>query len=275
MKQTQDIASLKTALTQIQDQERAVSLCAAYAKGITGAQRCSIFVYAEATDKLVSIYMDGLLGIKLKSNAGVVGFAFHKCRSIVENDTSSSAVFLKGVDKKSGYKTTSILASPIVNSLDKRLGVIEILNKQEGFDENDTMTLETIADLLVTIIDPDSTPKGTLHPAPQPLTSAQILQKKLDEYLLDKSLYLMEDGNAYYKIIGMGRGYYIGADICYNFTQEEKELELHYQDSQSDILLHVNAKGMVDENIDGILIAARETQWGFERYSLEVEKGSC
>ena len=66
--------------------------------------------------QLQSIYSDGIPMITLNSNAGLVGYAFHKRETVVENNVSSSKYFFKEFDKKSGYKTQVILAVPIINA---------------------------------------------------------------------------------------------------------------------------------------------------------------
>ncbi len=272
MEKNPAVELLRQTLTATANTEEALRLVAECAKGCTGAERCSIFVHLGEEDRLKSLYMDGLPGIKLKSNAGIVGLAFHKRQSVIENDTSSSPVFLRGVDKKSGYTTSSLLASPILGSGDKRLGVIELLNKEGGFGQHDIEQLESLASILISLIDPDSLPSADPEPEPKPLSGSEKLQKDLDEYLADKSLYLMEDGNAYYKVTGMNREYYIGADSCYLLTPEAAEIELHYLDSQSDHLLHITAQAQIDPAPEGVFIASRDTKGKFELYPLEREK---
>jgi len=41
------------------------------------------------------------------------------------------------VDKETGYKTNNIITTPIFNSKREIIGVLQLLNKDEGFDEDD------------------------------------------------------------------------------------------------------------------------------------------
>jgi signal transduction protein with GAF and PtsI domain len=74
-----------------------INTLADYIKGVTGAERCSLFIFKEDKEQLVSIYNDGVQGsITLKSNIGLVGYAFHKRKTVLENDVAHSPLFFRG-----------------------------------------------------------------------------------------------------------------------------------------------------------------------------------
>ena len=47
----------------------------------------------------------------------------------------------------------SVLAVPILNAKNKRLGAIQLLNKPDGFNEWDQKFIESLSELLVPLID--------------------------------------------------------------------------------------------------------------------------
>ena len=49
----------------------------------------------------------------------------------------SNAHFLSNIDNCTGYKTRSIITAPIFNSQREIQGVLELLNKDGGFDNDD------------------------------------------------------------------------------------------------------------------------------------------
>ena len=53
---------------------------------------------------------------------------------------------IKAVDRKTGYRTTSILCAPVKLRSGELIGIIQVLNKHDGgFDMDDIMVLEAIA----------------------------------------------------------------------------------------------------------------------------------
>ncbi|WP_455755605.1 GAF domain-containing protein [Sulfurimonas sp.] len=108
-----------------------------YAKEIIGAKRCSIFMYDEQKNELWTTLADGVERIILDSSKGIVGETIKRRESILENDTYSNPVFLTNIDLDTGYKTHNVITAPIFNSNREILGVLELLNKDGGFDEAD------------------------------------------------------------------------------------------------------------------------------------------
>ena len=85
-----------------------------------------------------------MIPVPMNSIAGTV---FTEERTMIFNDLERESRHFKGVDKASGFVTRNILASPIWVGSEK-YGVIEVLNKEEGFDEKDARILETFAKLI-------------------------------------------------------------------------------------------------------------------------------
>jgi len=82
---------------------------------------------------------------RLKMGQGIAGHVAASGESIVVNDTKQSPHFFSGVDKHTGFNTNTVLCVPMI-SQGKVLGVIEVLNKQEGgFSLNDEDLLQSIA----------------------------------------------------------------------------------------------------------------------------------
>lgn len=264
------MASLKQRVAALSGIKERIALIAEYAKEATGADRCSVFVFHKEKDQLRSIYADGIHGtIALRSNAGIVGYTFHKKESVLENNTETSSIFLKAVDKKSGYQTKTILAVPIIDASDKRLGVIQLLNKEEGFTETDKKNVEALAELAVLVLKPDEEKLHEELPVQsQEEIEKEALQKKLDAYLADKKLFFMDDGNVYYKILNMPADYYIGADKCYLLDENPKKVALYHYTSSNDFV-PTEMLVKIDERTDSLLVSMRVNNEDFVRYPLE------
>lgn len=261
MKNQNLLHTLQEELNTATKQNSKLSIIASYAKKTTQAQRCSIFIYHKASDQLRSIYADGIKGtMALKSNIGIVGYTFHKKTTVVENNTSSSTLFFNAVDKKTQFSTETILAVPLLHD-NKRVGVIELLNKEAGFNDEDRVFLESLATVLIDTL---------LHKQSKtPVTTPEVPETTaVDSYLDDKKLYLMDNGSAYYKILNMKRDYFIAADICYQLTETAQKISLSYYGMEKEFLT-IEMLVKIELPIQGLLLS-KETN--YTSYPLEEEE---
>ncbi len=275
-------ASLKFDISKANSLKDAINIVAKYAKNITGTERCSLFIFNKEKNQLRSIYNDGIKGrIVLNSNVGIVGYAFHKKQTILENDTSRSSIFSKAVDKKTTYKTISLMAVPIINEENKRLGVIQLLNKKQGlFTQENKKDIEEFARILATLLNPLIHKNKTGQELKDnKKIQLESLHEKLDHYLLDKKLFLVEDGSVYYKILGMRREYFIGADTCYQLNKDPTKIKIYYHNTATDDFLNTVTDDFlsldmlvyINEKVEGLLISERVNSGNFECYHLEED----
>jgi GAF domain-containing protein len=80
---------------------------------------------------------DGIDRITIPENKGLVGHTIKMKKPVIANDAYAHKEFLAEVDERSGYKTQSIVTAPIFNSNREVIGVMELLNKEGGFDNED------------------------------------------------------------------------------------------------------------------------------------------
>jgi len=107
------------------------------AKDIIGADRCSIFIYSLVENELWTTLSDGVEKIVIPFDMGIVGQTIRVRKPIMENDAYGNPNFLSDVDMKTGYYTQNILTAPIFNSQREIVGVLQLLNKNGGFDKKD------------------------------------------------------------------------------------------------------------------------------------------
>ena len=103
-------------------------------KELLSADRCTIFIHDPATKKLWSKVAHGLERnyVRIPDNAGLAGECFQKSRIINIADAYKDSRFNSEVDKKTGYRTRTILSAPMVNHQEKTIGVFQVLNKKKG-----------------------------------------------------------------------------------------------------------------------------------------------
>ncbi len=110
------------------------------------ADRCSLFLHDPKSDQLWSTVAMGLEGqvIRIPSDVGLAGCSFQTGEIINLEDAYEDPRFSKEVDARTGYRTRSVLCMPIHNRAGEALGVIQLLNKNEGaFTGEDETFLKT------------------------------------------------------------------------------------------------------------------------------------
>ena len=126
------LAQFGRELLNVTSLEQGLPIISNYAKNIIQADRCSIFIYQSSKNIVWSTLSDGIEKITLNADKGIVGQTIQKKKSIIVNDTYNNPHFLKMIDHQSGYITSNIASVPIFNSTHHIIGVLQLLNKEEG-----------------------------------------------------------------------------------------------------------------------------------------------
>ena len=112
------------------------------------ADRCTIFLYDKEKNELcskVATGLDDVRELRIPADKGLAGHVLLTGETINIKDAYKDKRFNPDVDKKTGYRTKTILCMPIKNFNQEIIGVFQVLNK---FDETFTIDDE---DLLVAI----------------------------------------------------------------------------------------------------------------------------
>jgi two-component system cell cycle response regulator len=96
---------------------------------------------------VVGTNKEKLLGVKLPKGEGVVGHIMETGESLIIEDVTNDSRFSLRVDKHSGFKTRSIIGTPLKTE-EKTFGVIELINKinDENFTRKELKILSSIAE---------------------------------------------------------------------------------------------------------------------------------
>ncbi|HTY08993.1 MAG TPA: diguanylate cyclase [Candidatus Edwardsbacteria bacterium] len=121
-------------------------------KELIKAEAWSILMLDEKTNELVFEVAAGEQGdsvrkLRIPVGQGVAGWVAQAKQPVIVSDTANDQRFFRGVDEKTGFRTKSILAAPLV-SRGRLIGVVEIINKVGDipFDEKDLTLLQTFTD---------------------------------------------------------------------------------------------------------------------------------
>lgn len=108
-----------------------------HAKEIIGADRCSMFIYSPKKSELWTTLADGVERITVESKNGIVGETLRIQEAIIENDVSNNKMFHQIIDTETGYTTKNMITFPLFSHKKEIVGVLQLLNKDGGFDESD------------------------------------------------------------------------------------------------------------------------------------------
>ena len=113
------------------------------------AEAASILVHVE--DHMEFFVTEGGASGRIESihvpMESIAGTIFLEGKTMIFNELEREKRHFKGVDKAAKFVTRNIVGSPIWAG-DKKFGVIEVLNKEGGFDENDASLLEKFSKLI-------------------------------------------------------------------------------------------------------------------------------
>jgi len=112
------------------------------------AERSTLFVHDPQRDELWSRVAEGLNAreIRIPSNVGIAGEVFTTGQSVNIPDAYNDRRFNPEIDRRTGFRTRSILAVPVINKHGAPIGVVQVLNRQGGvFSAKDQRRLEMLA----------------------------------------------------------------------------------------------------------------------------------
>ena len=92
-------------------------------------------------------FSQSLLWKRMKRTESVASWVVRQRKATIVNDTSIDERFNPDIDQETGFRTRSLLASPILSPGGTPLGVLELVNKRKGemFSVTDSRSLNLIA----------------------------------------------------------------------------------------------------------------------------------
>ena len=138
-------------ISQISNLHKLLNLIMEESKSILNAEASSLLLYNKNEKVLYFEVATGEKGskvkkIKLKLGQGIAGMCAKEKEIINVEDVTKDKRWYRQADKKSAFRTRSILAMPIIRKR-KLIGVLEVLNKRSGkpFDKEDIELMKIIA----------------------------------------------------------------------------------------------------------------------------------
>ena len=169
------LVKIGRSITAVTDINVLLKVIAEETKTAIQADRCTVFLLDKDKNELwskVALGMDSQ-EIRFPADKGLAGYVVKTGEPLNIPDAYSDSRFNPDIDKKTGYKTKTILCMPIKNNNQEIIGAFQVLNKKEGvFTKNDE-------DLLVAI-------GGSASIA---LENAQLFEQQKELYKEQKAIF--------------------------------------------------------------------------------------
>lgn len=108
--------------------------------------RGTIFLYDAARQELYSRVATGGESIRVPVDRGIAGECARTRQTIIVNDCYADPRFNPEVDRKTGYRTTCLIAVPLIGIDHELVGVLQMLNSRDGrFNSDDRVVAELLA----------------------------------------------------------------------------------------------------------------------------------
>lgn len=141
------LLELSRVLASELDLDRLLSTIMARTTEVLHADRSTLFMVDYEADQLWSRVAQGagMSEIRIPRNAGIAGYVATTGDTLNIPDAYQHPRFNPEVDKRTGYRTRTILCMPMRGSDGRIAGVLQVLNKQQGvFDAEDEELLESL-----------------------------------------------------------------------------------------------------------------------------------
>ncbi|HSP17079.1 MAG TPA: GAF domain-containing SpoIIE family protein phosphatase [Thermoanaerobaculia bacterium] len=185
-----------------------------------GVERGTLYFVDDERHEIWSKVADGLdvREIRLPIGKGLAGTVAATGEEVILHDAYADPRFDQSQDKRSGYRTRSMLCVPIRNRAGKIVGVLQLLNKKQGsFGARDLEFLDSISDHMAIAMENATLHRNLLEKnrMEQELKLGREIQRRLlppppcdiaDTQLSARSVPCFEVGGDYYDFIEFAGG---------------------------------------------------------------------
>src|SRR5580765_5631116 len=142
------VQEVSRALSSSADLDSLLRLIVEKVKELMTADRATLYMVTDDGSHLWSKVMQGgeVVEIRLAVGEGIAGWVAQTKEIVNIPDAYADQRFQPAVDVKSGYRTRTILGVPMIGALGGLVGVLQVLNKQDGpFTRSDEELLQALS----------------------------------------------------------------------------------------------------------------------------------
>lgn len=124
--------------------------------GLLGVEAATLFMYDPEADELWSRVLRGtsLKEIRFAADLGIAGHVFKSGRTLLLGDAYSDIHFNPEIDKRTGFRTRSVIATPLRHMSAGINGVLQVLDRRiDVFNGEDKALVEGVASQVAAVLD--------------------------------------------------------------------------------------------------------------------------
>ncbi len=134
----QTVLEVTRSLAATTDLEALLPAIERAARQVLRCERATVFLYDAQRCQLISRIATGVQEIRFPADKGIAGHVVQTGKSLNVPDAYEDPRFNPEIDRKTGFRTRSILSVPMYNYSGQLMGVLQALNKLDGcFDTYD------------------------------------------------------------------------------------------------------------------------------------------
>jgi len=129
-----------TEVSSLREYNDIIMVLANMGRALTSADRCTVWVVDEEKQEIWTKVAHGMDAIRLPMNSGIVGNSITEGKKIIIDDVYLDDRFNPDVDKKTGYRTKSMMVIPMFDNDDDIIGAFQVINHKGAsgiFDKRD------------------------------------------------------------------------------------------------------------------------------------------
>jgi HD-GYP domain-containing protein (c-di-GMP phosphodiesterase class II) len=143
LEQLQTLLEVGTLISSELELKSLLTLIASKTSQLLNAERSSVYVVDRDTDEIYTVVGEGLGAtvIRMPTGTGLAGYCAKTGEIVNEEDVYRNPNFNPDWDKKTGWRTKSMLVYPMKDKQGETIGVFQVMNKEEGAFTQDDMYL--------------------------------------------------------------------------------------------------------------------------------------
>ena len=150
------VMEIGTTLASTQDVDSLLGPVIERLESLLGAEAATLFMLEEVSGELVGRVVRGgaLRELRVPSGSGIAGHVARTGESLLLTDAYSDPRFNPDVDRRSGFRSRSMVAVPLRHVSGRILGVVQVLHRGVGiFSLEDQVLVEAIATQIAGVLD--------------------------------------------------------------------------------------------------------------------------
>jgi len=129
-----------TEVSSLRDYDEIIMVLANMGRALTSSDRCTVWVVGDDGKTIWTKVAHGMDAITLPIDSGIVGHAIVNGKKTIIDDVYEDPRFNPDIDRKTGYRTKSMMVIPMFDNDDEIIGAFQVINHkgEKGiFDQRD------------------------------------------------------------------------------------------------------------------------------------------